>query len=186
MKFQETSIAGLYIIDSEKFGDERGHFRRLYCKNEQDEQTEIPWQPVQINHSFTAKAGTVRGMHYQAHPALEAKMVRCLKGKILDVAVDLREGSPTFLQHETVELSGENGRAFLIPAGCAHGFQSLEDNCDMIYLHSAPYAKEHEGGLLYDDTRLGIDWPLPVSIISKRDQAFQPLTDDFTGLKNAL
>ncbi len=182
MEFQETRISGLYLMESDAFSDERGYFRRLYCMDDKKAATGTAWQPAQINHSHTKHAGTIRGMHYQGAPCPEAKIVRCLKGAIIDVVVDLRAGSATFLAHEKIELSGENGAALLIPEGCAHGFQTIEDACDLIYLHSAPYTKSCEGGVRYDDPMLAIDWPLPPSIVSERDRAFPLLDKNFKGL----
>lgn len=186
MQFHETKIAGLYIVETHKIGDERGHFSRIYCQDALKKCTEFSWQPVQINHSFSKEKGTLRGLHFQNAPALEAKMVRCTKGKVFDVAVDLRADSPTFLQHVSVELSGENGLALLIPAGCAHGFQTMTDDCEMLYLHSAAYAKEHEGGVRFDDPTLAIDWPLPPTIVSERDKSFALLNENFKGIADAL
>lgn len=186
MKFTPTAIDGVFIAQSEAKGDERGNLTRLYCADAQTRAGIGTRTPVQVNHSYTAKKGTVRGLHYQQHPALEAKTVRCLKGRIYDVAVDLRAGSPTFLKHVAVELKAGDGQALLIPAGCAHGFQTLEDDCELLYLHSAAYTPEHEGGAAYNDPKLAIEWPLPVTELSARDKAHPALTDDFKGLAHAM
>lgn len=186
MKFSPTPIAGLMVAESERRGDARGSFMRLYCAPSLAAAGIAGQQPVQINQSITATRGTVRGMHYQTWPALEGKIVRCLRGRILDVAVDLRAGSPTFLQHHAVELSADNNRALVIPPGFAHGFQALTDDCEMLYLHSAAYDPQHEAGLRHDDPQLGIDWPLPVSVLSDRDRGFAALTPNFSGVPHAL
>lgn len=181
----QTDIAGVAILDSQRRGDERGSFMRMFCADGL-KNAGLAFTPVHINHSVTAKQGTVRGLHYQNAPALEGKIVRCLKGRIFDVAVDLRHGSPTFLKHLAVELSADNNRALHIPPGCAHGFQALSDDCEMVYLHSAAYAPEHEGGIRHDDPTLSINWPLPVSVLSARDEALPLLDPNFHGVDNAL
>ncbi|MBU6476170.1 MAG: dTDP-4-dehydrorhamnose 3,5-epimerase [Alphaproteobacteria bacterium] len=181
MKFVPTPIAGAFVVETDIHSDERGSFMRLYCAGEQKAQTGFDKPVAQANRSVTTQKGSVRGLHYQRAPALESKMVRCTRGRVFDVAVDLRAGSKTFLKHFSVELDAAKGNALLIPEGCAHGFQTLEDDCEMIYLHTAPYAKEHEGGLAHDDPALGIVWPLPVTMISARDRAFPPLDGSFKG-----
>lgn len=186
MKFHPTAIAGLYLAESTRIGDARGSFMRLYCEEALQAATGIRRPPVQINHSYSQRKGTLRGLHFQRAPALEAKTVRCLRGRVLDVAVDLRRGSPSFLRHVAVELSPESNLAFVIPEGFAHGFQTLTDDCELLYLHSAPYAKEHEGGLRHDDPALAIDWPLPVSVLSERDASFPLIDINFHGITHAL
>lgn len=186
MKFTQTAIAGLFIASSDVHEDARGSLTRFYCAPSQQNAGIDARTPVQINHTLTRLQGTVRGMHFQRHPSLEAKTVRCLKGKIYDVAVDLRAGSPTFLQHVALELVGGDGKAFLIPPGCAHGFQTLEDDCELLYLHSAAYDPANEGGVLHNDPLLNIHWPLPVAATSDRDAGFAPLTADFQGLPHAM
>lgn len=186
MKFEKTIIDGLLVAKTQKLGDERGSFSRFFCMDEMKEQAGSCWQPVQINHSFTQQKASIRGLHFQSAPALEAKLVRCVKGVVFDVAVDLRKNSPSFLQHVAIELSAENRLAFLIPEGCAHGFQTLTDDCEMLYLHSAKYAKECEGGLRFDDPVLDIDWPLPAGVVSQRDESFAYIDGDFKGIADAL
>lgn len=186
MDFQPTAIHGLYTVSTKRLGDDRGSFARFYCRNEMERDTGSAWQAVQINHSHSKTKGTLRGLHFQNAPALESKMVRCIRGSVFDVAVDLRAGSPTFLHHVSIELSAANGLAFLIPAGCAHGFQTLEDDCEMLYLHSTTYAKEHEGGVRYDDPLFNIPWPMTPTVLSDRDKNFAYLNKDFKGLDNAL
>jgi dTDP-4-dehydrorhamnose 3,5-epimerase len=137
---------------------------------------------AQINHTLTKRRGAVRGMHFQHPPHSEDKFISCLRGEILDVAVDLRHGSPSFLRWHTEILSAENARSLLVPQGFAHGFQTLSDDCELLYLHSRPYAETAEGALNVRDPALGIDWPLPFADISARDAAHPFLTPDFTGI----
>ena len=137
----------------------------------------------QINHSFTRHKGTLRGLHFQHPPHAERKLVSCIQGEVFDVAVDLRADSPTFLQWHGEILSAQNQRSLYIPKGFAHGFQTLTDDCELIYLHSTEYQAQFEDGLNAHDARLNIDWPLSASEISARDQAFKPLSIDFKGLK---
>ena len=171
MKYTTTPISGLFVAHTNKIADERGSFMRLFCDDELNFKLPIK----QINFSYTAQKGTVRGMHYQKEPADESKIARCIEGAIYDVAVDLRENSPTYLQHFAVELSAENNLALIIPAGCAHGFQALTDNCKMVYLHTAAYTPAHEAGARFDDPKLAISWPLKPINLSERDLTFKPL-----------
>lgn len=181
MKLTSTALAGVSVVDTQIFKDHRGAFARLFC--EQDLATLIGARHiVQINHSRTAAVGAVRGLHFQRAPYAEMKLVRCLKGRVWDVAVDLRAGSPTFLHWHAEELSAENARMLVIPEGCAHGFQALEPDSELLYLHTAPYTSEEEGGLSYDDPRLIIEWPLPVTDLSARDQQHPHIPVDFPGL----
>ena len=178
---ETTPIEGLLVLRRRKIADERGHISRLFCA---DELAEIGWRgPVaQVNESASRFAGTVRGMHFQHPPYSEIKFVTCVAGRILDVAVDLRQGSATFLQHVAVELSADNANSFLIPEGFAHGFQALSDDVRMIYAHSAPYRAEAEGGLSPTDPRLAIAWQQPVRHLSPRDAAHPLLGADYRGL----
>ncbi len=181
MIFTPTQLKGVFIIDLQPVGDSRGWFSRTYCKNEfaaigHDKE----W--VQLNHSFTSKKGTVRGMHYQLPPFSEIKMVRCIAGAVLDVVIDLRKGSPTFLQWTGVELSAENKKMIYIPEGFAHGFQCLTDNCELLYHHSAFYTPGAEGGIRYNDPLIGINWPLELTEISDRDKAHPFLDKNFKGI----
>ena len=182
MNLLPTPIDGLFVAHSNCIGDERGSFMRLYCADTFGTAGIKNHRPVQINHSVTRQTGTLRGLHFQHAPALEGKVVRCLRGRVFDVAVDLRAGSKTFLQHHTIELSADNHQAFVIPPGCAHGFQTLEEDCELIYLHSAAYNPALEAGVRYDDKALGIRWPRPVALLSERDGGFAPITADFTGV----
>ncbi len=178
---EPTAIAGVHAVTRRRLADERGFLSRLF---EPEELALAGWLgPIaQINETGTARAGTVRGLHYQNPPHAEMKLVSCIAGRILDVAVDLRKSSPTYLRSVAMELSAENGRALLIPEGCAHGFQALTDDVRMIYLHSAPYAAAHEGGLDALDPALAIQWPLPVINRSPRDEALPRIGSGFEGL----
>lgn len=182
MIFTETYLKGSYIIDLEPFRDERGWFARYFCKDEfltighHDE-----W--VQMNHSVTYLPGTIRGMHFQLAPYSEVKLVRCIKGSVQDVIIDLRQDSPTFLQHFSIELSAENKRSVYIPEGFAHGFQSLHPDSELLYHHSNYYKPGFEGGIRYNDPMLQIEWPLEVTEISERDRNHPHLTNSFKGIK---
>jgi len=177
----DTPLAGLRRVDRRLLGDARGYLARMYCAEELGE-AGWPGPVAQVNHTFTAERGTVRGLHFQRAPHAEAKLVSCLAGEVWDVAVDLRAGSPTFGRWHGERLSAANGRALLIPAGFAHGFQALSREVAMLYLHSAAYAPPAEGGLHCEDPRLAIAWPLPVRGLSPRDAAQPALHDSFEGL----
>lgn len=182
MNIEPTAIRGLYAIQLTPVGDARGRFTRLFC-----EQELAPIRQhlhfTQINLSQTRGCGIVRGMHYQQPPVAEAKLIHCLRGRIFDVAVDLRTGSSTFLQWQGIELSEDNGRAIFIPEGCAHGFQALTDEADLLYMHTAPWAPAFEAGVRHDDPLLRIAWPLPVTSTSTRDESYPFLTDSFPGVR---
>lgn len=182
MIFTELPLKGAFIIEPKIFADERGQFYRYFCKNEFSAiGHHKEW--VQMNHSYTAKKATIRGMHYQLPPFSEIKYLRCIAGKIWDVIVDIREGSPTFLQWMGVELSAENKKALYIPEGFAHGFETLTDDCELIYHHSAFYTAGMEGGLRYDDPRLHISWPLEPVCLSERDRSHPFINEPFQGIK---
>lgn len=182
MKLFSSSIEGVSIVETMMSRDHRGAFARLFCQN--DLSVAIGQrQIVQINQSKTTFPGAIRGMHFQHGPHAEMKMVRCLKGRVWDVAVDLRAGSATFLQWHAEELSEENARMMVIPEGCAHGFQVLEPDSELLYLHTAFYTPDAEGGIAYNDPRLAITWPLAVSDLSKRDQLHPFIAPNFQGLK---
>lgn len=181
MKFTATPLKGSFEIDLELFKDDRGWFARTYCKNEFKQiGHEKEW--VQLNHSFTAEKGTVRGMHFQYPPYSEIKMVRCIAGAIYDVIIDIRNSSSTFLKWFGVELSAANKKMLYIPEGFAHGFQTLSDNAELIYHHSSFYVPGHEGGLRFDEKKLNIKWPLPVTGISERDKQHPEIAEDFKGI----
>ena len=176
-----TPLAGLMLVSRRRRDDARGFFSRFFCTQEM---AELGWRlPVaQVNHTLTCRSGAVRGLHFQHPPHAEDKYVSCLRGAVFDVAVDLRQGSPTFLRWHGETLSAANGRSLLIPQGFAHGFQALEPDSELIYLHSRPYAPEAEGGLHVSDPRLAIAWPQPVSELSERDARHPLLTDAFNGV----
>ena len=168
MKFIDTGLAGAYIVELDKLSDGRGFFARAYCQKE-FESHGIDNAIVQANLSFNETKGTRRGLHYQSAPALESKFIRCISGSIIDVLVDVRPHSPTYLQHIKVELNADNRRALFAPAMFAHGFQTLADNTEILYMVSGFYSAENECGLHADDPSLGIDWPLPVTVQSDKD-----------------
>ena len=176
MLFSETGLAGAFIVDLERREDERGFFAREFCQEEFKAHGLKP-VVVQANLAFNAKAGTLRGMHFQYPPAAESKLVRCVRGAILDIIVDLRPESPTYLQHITVELNEDNWRALYVPERFAHGYQALRDNTVTSYHVGEVYTPSAEGGLLHDDPALGLEWPMPVSVISEKDRAFPPYAD---------
>nr|WP_223807221.1 dTDP-4-dehydrorhamnose 3,5-epimerase [Lysobacter psychrotolerans] len=176
-----TPLAGLTLIETSPISDERGRFVRVFCESELEALRPGLHFP-QINLSTTYQRGSVRGMHFQHPPAAEAKLIRCVRGRVFDVAVDLRAGSSTFLQWFGVELAEEAPLQFFIPEGFAHGFQALTDDAQLLYLHTASWSRAHEGGLRYDDPRLAIDWPLTVSQVSERDRIAAPLDQDFPGI----
>ena len=178
----DTGLAGLHVISRRATTDRRGWFERLFCSEELAAAAGERFAPVQINRSCTLVRGAVRGMHFQYPPHAEVKLVSCLQGEVFDVAIDLRTGSPTFLRWFGVRLSAENRASLLIPRGFAHGFQALEERCELLYLHSAAYAPAHEGGVRPDDPRIGIDWPLPIADLSERDAAHALLSAGFAGV----
>ncbi|MCW3480613.1 dTDP-4-dehydrorhamnose 3,5-epimerase family protein [Neisseriaceae bacterium JH1-16] len=176
-----TLLSGLVEVERQVLPDHRGAFSRLFCAEELHAHG-FDGPIAQINHSYTRQCGTLRGMHFQHAPFAEIKLVSCIRGRVLDVAVDLRRDSPTFLSWHSIELSAERHNALLIPPGFAHGFQTLEDDCELIYLHSQPYQADAEGGINPLDPRLSIAWPLPISECSERDRNHPPLTTSFSGL----
>lgn len=175
MKFIDTTLHTAKLIELEPRGDERGWFARSYCQRA-FEGAGLPGKWVQQNVSRTAQQGTVRGMHFQRPPHAEDKLVRCLQGAILDVIIDLRPHSPTYLRHEGFELTEDNMRQLFVPKGFAHGFQTLTPDCVVTYLVSEFYTPEAEGGVRHDDPLFGIRWPLPVSQTSDKDASW-PLLD---------
>jgi len=174
MIFTETKLKGVYVIAPELIEDERGFFARLWTPEEFEERGLNP-RLVQSNISYNRRKGTVRGMHFQVKPHEEAKLVRCTRGSLYDVALDIRPDSPTYLQWEAVELTAENRLMFYVPEGFAHGYQTLEDDTEVFYQMSELYHPESARGLRWDDPKLGIRWPLPVSVISRRDTQFELL-----------
>lgn len=171
MKFTTTAITDVTIIDLELRSDDRGFFARTFCQDEFADHGLLP-QVAQCNVSFNYLAGTLRGMHLQVAPATEAKLVRCVRGAIVDQIVDLREGSATYLEHVTVELTAENRRSLYVPPMFAHGYQTLTDDAEVLYQVSAAYAPGTERGFRHDDPEFGLDWPLAVTTISEKDRTW--------------
>ena len=181
MNIVQTALPGVLVVETAAFVDHRGGFARFYCEQELIEVIGDR-RIVQINHSRTSSSGAVRGMHYQKPPYAEMKLIRCIKGRVWDVALDLRVQSPTFLQWHAEELSTDNRRMMVIPEGCAHGFQTLEADSELLYLHTEFYTPTAEGGVLHDDPRLAIHWPLPVVDLSERDLRHTAIPADFSGI----
>jgi len=175
VKFSECGVRGAWLVEPSPHEDARGRFMRAWCSREFAEHA-IGFTPVQSNMGLSLRKGTMRGLHYQIAPALEAKLVRCTRGAIFDVVVDLRPASPTYHQWYGTCLSMDNGRMLYVPEGCAHGCQSLEDMTEFLYMASAFYAPGEARGVRYDDPAFGIRWPLPVSSISDQDRSW-PLVE---------
>ena len=181
MKFVKKDIKDMYVIEPEPFQDERGAFSRVYCEDEFKE-IGLTKKIVQINYSSTTKKGAIRGMHFQLPPKAEIKIVKCIKGSILDVGIDLRKDSSTFLQWHGEILSANNIKMLIIPEGFAHGFQALEENIEMIYFVTEFYTPQYEGGVRFDDPKIKINWPLDVTEISKKDNEWPYIDDNFNGI----
>lgn len=179
--FMTTALKGLLVVQRKAIEDERGFLSRFYCA-EEFAQAGMNKPIAQINHTLTRKKGAVRGLHFQHAPHAEIKLVSCLKGEIWDVAVDLRKGSPTFLQWHAAVLSAANRKSLLIPEGFAHGFQALTEDCELIYLHTSAYQPTSEGALNAADPELGIAWPLAISEISDRDRNHKLIEQSFQGI----
>jgi dTDP-4-dehydrorhamnose 3,5-epimerase len=185
MIFTETRLKGAFIIDLERREDERGFFARAFCQNEF---SDYGLKPIiaQANIASNLRKGTLRGMHFQYPPKAETKLVRCTRGAILDIIVDLRPESRTFLDHIAVELNQDNMTALYVPERFAHGYQALHDGTDTSYQVGEFYAPNAEGGLRYDDPQLNLPWPLPVSMVSPKDQAFRPFREIEGELKHRM
>jgi dTDP-4-dehydrorhamnose 3,5-epimerase len=168
MIFTATDLAGAWLIDLERREDERGFFARVWCRQELAAQG-LDTGIAQESLSFNRHRGTVRGLHFQRHPHEETKIVRSIRGAIFDVIVDLRPQSPSYLRWQAFELTAENRKALYVPKGFVHGFQTLDDNTEIVYQISEFYAPNSAGGYRYDDVAFGIGWPLPVAVISERD-----------------
>ncbi|NVM21086.1 MAG: dTDP-4-dehydrorhamnose 3,5-epimerase [Desulfobacterales bacterium] len=181
MNIVKTPLQYAYIIETEPFVDHRGKFARIYCHKEL-EKIGHHKRIVQINHSLTRQKGAIRGMHFQYPPKAESKIVKCLSGSVFDVIIDLRRYSPTLLQWHGAILSAENMKMMYIPAGFAHGLQTLEENTELLYLHTEFYSPEHEGAVRYDDPLIDIEWPLEVTDISVKDRDYPLLPQDFEGI----
>lgn len=178
MRFHETPLQGAFTIELDKFGDDRGFFARMFCANEFSGQGLVD-RFVQINNSLTGKKGTVRGLHYQLPPDSEVKLMRCIRGAIFDVVVDLRAGSDTFGKWFGAELTAENRVMMYVPRGFAHGFVTLTDDVEIIYPVSAVYAPGSERGLRWNDPALGIDWPVDVVEVSEKDRSWPDLNAEY-------
>jgi dTDP-4-dehydrorhamnose 3,5-epimerase len=177
MIFTETKLKGAYVIELERREDERGFFARFYCEREYDAHG-LSTHFVQINNSLAVHKGTLRGMHYQLPPKAETKVVRCLRGALWDCIIDLRPDSPTFGQHHAAELTADNRTMFYVPKGFAHGFVTLQDDTEALYLVDEFYAPERERGIRFDDPRFRIEWPLSPSVISDKDRAHPDFNPD--------
>jgi dTDP-4-dehydrorhamnose 3,5-epimerase len=175
MRFTETALPGAFVVDVERHDDERGFFARSWCAQEFQDRRLNPCV-VQCNVSWNRVKGTLRGMHYQVAPHAEVKLVRCTKGAVYDVIIDLRDTSPTFLQHVGFELSADHHRALYIPEGFAHGFLTLRDDSEVFYQMSAIYEPSAVRGVRWNDPAFGVSWPLPVSVISDRDRHYADFT----------
>jgi len=178
----DTPLAGLVVVQRSPLEDARGSFSRIYCAQELHDAAGLDAPIAQINHSVTRHRGTVRGLHFQLPPHAEIKLVSCLRGEVWDVAVDLRRGSPTFLQWHATVLSEDNHRSLLIPRGFAHGFQAQQDRCELLYLHTAAYHPAAEGAVRATDPLLQIRWPQPITHMSERDRQHPLLDAHFEGI----
>lgn len=185
MIFTETKLKGAFIIDIDRREDARGFFARAFCQKEFEAHGLNP-TIAQANIASNIRKGTLRGMHFQFPPAAETKLVRCTRGAILDIIVDLRPESPTYLEHVAVELNEDNQRALYVPERFAHGYQALADKTDTSYQVGEFYTPEAESGLMYNDPRLKLKWPLPVSVISEKDQKFRLLEEAERDLKRRM
>lgn len=181
LRYESTLLPGVFLIQPSIFEDDRGHFFRVFCQQELREVISEPF--VQINHSYNINKGTFRGLHFQYPPFCESKLVRCVSGKVCDIVVDLRKGSPGFMQHILVELSRENRVMIYIPEGCAHGFITLEHHTELVYHHTNFYNKQADAGISVMDAQLNIQLPIPISNISEKDKNYSPIPKDFKGLE---
>ena len=185
MVFTESKLRGAFIIDLERREDSRGFFARAFCQHEFQDHGLKPII-AQANVAFNHKKGTMRGMHFQFPPAAETKLVRCTRGAILDIIVDLRPESATYLQHVAVELTDDNGRALYVPERFAHGYQVLQDKTETSYQVGEFYAPGSESGLLYSDSRLKLEWPLPVAVISEKDEHWKTLDEQESEIRRKM
>lgn len=180
-RVDECDIPGVYVLQRDRLADERGYLERMFCTDDLGDLLEGS-DIVQINHTLTKKAGMVRGLHFQYPPFAEKKFVSCISGEVFDVAVDLRKDSPTFLHWHAELLTDANGKTLFIPEGFAHGFQTLTDDCELLYLHTAPYSAESEGGLNATDEQIGIRWPKAIAGQSERDATLPTVNHEFAGI----
>ena len=181
MHFQALPLEGAYIIHPAPFKDHRGLFERVFCEREFKEIGHTA-EIAQSNHSVTVQKGAIRGMHFQYPPLAEIKVVKCMHGSVFDMIIDLRKGLPTFLKWHGEVLSAKNMKMMYVPEGFAHGFQTLEENCELLYLHSEFYSPEHEGSIRFDDPMVNIEWPLEVTDVSEKDRNYPLLDEEFTGI----
>jgi len=181
MKFHQTFLKGAYVIEPEPFEDHRGKFSRIFCQ-EDLKQIGHCKEIVQINHSLTKQKGAIRGMHFQKPPKAEIKIVKCIRGSVFDVIIDLRKNSPTIFKWYGEILSSENMKMMYVPGGFAHGFQALENNCELLYFHTEFYSPEHEGGVRYNDPLINILWKSEPIDISMKDQNYPLLSNQFEGV----
>lgn len=181
MNIKQTPLQDAFVIESEPIEDTRGRFSRVFCQNELYDILNGK-NIVQINHSLTRQKSAIRGMHFQRPPRVEIKMVKCLHGSVFDVIIDLRKGSTTFLKWYGETLSEKNMNMMYVPEGFAHGFQTIEENCELLYLHTEFYSPEHEGGIRYDDPLINIQWPLEITDLSEKDKKHPLLGQDFSGI----
>lgn len=182
MEFSKTTLDGAYTIDLNKIGDERGFFARMFCENEFSEQN-LETSFIQINNSLSKDKGTLRGMHYQLSPSAEVKVVRCVKGALFDVIIDIRPDSPTYRKWFGELLSAENRKMMYVPRGFAHGFITMENNTEAIYLVSSAYAPDAERGIRYNDPEFNIEWPIPPQEISEKDMNWPDFDEHWHGTK---
>ena len=177
----DLPLSGLKLIERESYLDKRGFLARLFCS---EELRKVGWlKPIaQINYSFTKKKGAVRGLHFQHAPYAEMKLVSCVRGEVWDVAVDIRSNSSTFLHWHAQRLSAKNGRAMMIPEGFAHGFQTLSEDCELIYFHTEAYQPNYESALNVEDPRLAISWPITIEEVSDKDRMHKFIAKDFQGM----
>ena len=180
--FTPAALEGVYVIEPKPIGDDRGYFERYFCSQDFLE-IGLNKPIVQINHSYTKGIGSIRGLHFQTPPHAETKIIRCLKGSIYDVAVDIRKDSPTFLQYFGIELSEENGKYLYIPEGFAHGFQTLSEEVEILYLVTSAFNPEADSGINALDPALAIQWPLPLGHISQKDRKAPYINQDFKGIR---
>jgi dTDP-4-dehydrorhamnose 3,5-epimerase len=185
MRFTETDVNGAWVIDPSPYQDDRGRFMRAWCAREFAEHG-VDFFPLQANMGLSLRKGTVRGLHFQEAPALEAKLVRCIRGSVFDVVADLRPESLTYRQWSGVELTAENGRMLYVPERCAHGFQSLEENSEVYYLTSAFYTPRAVRGVRFDDPAISVQWPLPVTVVSNQDRSWPLLQYPFGSYRPVL
>ena len=182
MKIIALPFKGAYIITTTPFKDLRGQFTRIFCKRDFRD-IKHNMDIAQINHSITFSKGAVRGMHFQYPPKAEAKIIKCLRGSVFDVIIDLRYNLSTFLKWHGEILSAKNMKMVFMPEGFAHGFQVLEEDSELLYLHTEFYNPEYEGGIRFDDPRINISWPLKVGEISRKDRSYPLLDNQFSGIR---